>query len=411
MRQETLALTSLDAFVREFVRLLGDDGVARVTDAKERRSALLDALRGRRALLIWDNLETLTAEERDLIAEFLRRLPGAQQGHRHQPAPHRRKRGHHPAGPAGRRRRAGADGRFGQAVSHTGDPTDGCRHSVPTRPLRGQRRQSAGNPLDAGAGGAKGPHRGAGGGRLQDAGRSADLYGFLFAERCAIWRPATKRCSPRSPRSRPPRQPARWPMRPTCSPSGQHRAGAAGDPLAGDRSGRDRYGLHPLTRAYVATALAVPMMTTTAPVAPTAPAAAAGISLNPAARREALRYWVDYARKYGGAGKDAYQTYDRLDAEWPNLESAAAGLYELTGRPGALTDREATGMLNDLATALCGATGPLFFRGFWNESVRLAGWAYDATAALGDWESRLARLRRGLDPLPPRRNRSHIRLG
>ncbi|MGD8624612.1 MAG: NB-ARC domain-containing protein, partial [Anaerolineae bacterium] len=74
---ETLALTSLDAFSREFALGLGARDVAEIPDATDRRRALLDALRGRRALLIWDNLETLNQGERLAIAEFLRRLPGA----------------------------------------------------------------------------------------------------------------------------------------------------------------------------------------------------------------------------------------------------------------------------------------------------------------------------------------------
>ena len=75
VRQETLALSSLDAFIREFARQLGKGDIVQTADAIERRRALLDALRGRCTLLIWDNLETLIAPERDAIAEFLRRLP------------------------------------------------------------------------------------------------------------------------------------------------------------------------------------------------------------------------------------------------------------------------------------------------------------------------------------------------
>lgn len=75
VRQETLAQSSLDAFCREFARILGQNEVVQISDAKARRQALLDVLRGRQALLIWDNLETLTAEEREQIAEFLRKLP------------------------------------------------------------------------------------------------------------------------------------------------------------------------------------------------------------------------------------------------------------------------------------------------------------------------------------------------
>ncbi|MCP4518129.1 MAG: NB-ARC domain-containing protein, partial [Delftia sp.] len=48
VRQETLAQTSLDAFVREFIRLLGHMQERQITEALARRKALLDALRGRR---------------------------------------------------------------------------------------------------------------------------------------------------------------------------------------------------------------------------------------------------------------------------------------------------------------------------------------------------------------------------
>ncbi len=75
VREETLALSSLDSFCREFAKGLGQTDIVKMTDATERRRALLDALRGRRTLLIWDNLETLNAEERDMIAEFVRKLP------------------------------------------------------------------------------------------------------------------------------------------------------------------------------------------------------------------------------------------------------------------------------------------------------------------------------------------------
>ncbi|MEH2046556.1 TIR domain-containing protein [Nostoc sp.] len=75
VRQEIFALSSLDSFCREFAKGLGRADIVKMTDATERRRALLNTLQGRRTLLIWDNLETLNAEERDMIAEFLRKLP------------------------------------------------------------------------------------------------------------------------------------------------------------------------------------------------------------------------------------------------------------------------------------------------------------------------------------------------
>src|SRR5262249_39769614 len=97
----------------------------------------------------------------------------------------------------------------------------------------------------------------------------------------------------------------------------------------------------------------------------------------------ALRYWVDYAKQYGGEHKDAYQTFDRLEAEWPNLESAAGDLRELAGLPGTLSDQEAARMLNDLTRSLGGF---LRFHGYWEEQVRLNEWSYAAVKALGDWK-------------------------
>ncbi len=105
-------------------------------------------------------------------------------------------------------------------------------------------------------------------------------------------------------------------------------------------------------------------------------------------RCDALRhafagYWGDYAQKYGGEDKDAYQTFDKLQAEWPNLEAAAGELWALTGLPGKLTNAEAAQMLNDLAVAL---KQFLWFRGYWDEGVRLSEWRYAAALAREAWQ-------------------------
>ncbi|GAB4182367.1 MAG: hypothetical protein Fur005_44980 [Roseiflexaceae bacterium] len=76
IKQQSLTLPSLDAFIREFAILLGQPQITALPDAAERRKQLLALLRERRVLLIFDNLETLIEEERSQIAEFLRRLPG-----------------------------------------------------------------------------------------------------------------------------------------------------------------------------------------------------------------------------------------------------------------------------------------------------------------------------------------------
>ena len=98
-------------------------------------------------------------------------------------------------------------------------------------------------------------------------------------------------------------------------------------------------------------------------------------------RERFVRYWVDYAWRYGGSSKN-YKTFDRLEAVWPNLEAAAAQLWAMTGLPAVLRDEEAAGMLNELARAL---SFFLLFRGYWDEAIRLATWAYEAMVAAGRW--------------------------
>ncbi len=92
------------------------------------------------------------------------------------------------------------------------------------------------------------------------------------------------------------------------------------------------------------------------------------------------RYWLNYAQKYGGSDEDAYKTFDRLEAEWPNLDAAARSLWDLSGISDTLRDEEAAEMLIKLNRALRD-----FFekRGYWDEQARLGEWAYFAAQALG----------------------------
>ena len=65
---------TLDEFLNETARVLGQIGIAKLT-GNEKRRALIDVLRSMRTLLIYDNLETLSKEEQEGIADFLRELP------------------------------------------------------------------------------------------------------------------------------------------------------------------------------------------------------------------------------------------------------------------------------------------------------------------------------------------------
>ncbi|MEA3309013.1 MAG: tetratricopeptide repeat protein [Chloroflexota bacterium] len=119
------------------------------------------------------------------------------------------------------------------------------------------------------------------------------------------------------------------------------------------------YTLHPLTRRLAADELA----TRTEIIAPL--------------RDGFTRYWVDYAQHYGGWEKNAYRTHDRLEAEWPNLEAAAVLLYEQLAESEA-----AVRSLNRLSDALYSF---LWFRGYWEEVVRLNRSTHGAMSEFEEW--------------------------
>jgi tetratricopeptide (TPR) repeat protein len=377
VRQETLALSSLDAFVREFARLIGGADLAAIPDATERRRALLDALRGRRALLIWDNLETLDDEEHGLIAEFLRRLPGENKAI------------------VTSRRRVGESAvtiRLDRlSVSEAYDLMDafGRRHArvsaelalASTTTKHAIYEAVGGNPLalhfTLGLVAQKGYTLDTALARLRDPARASDLYGFLFADAvrdlqatdsavlsalAAFHTPVGVAALAEATRQSAVAVALAVEQLVTLS-------------LVNDLAGGS-YGLHPLTRIYVRAVLGQGEDAQRP--------ALSGLELDQTAHRNALHFWVEYAQKYGGNREDAYQTFDRLEAEWPNLEAVAADLRDLAGIPGPLADREAARMLIDISHTL---SSFLQLRGLWSERVRQAEWAYEAAKALDDWSA------------------------
>jgi tetratricopeptide (TPR) repeat protein len=74
IQETTLATTTLNAFIDEIARAIGQPEIWQLAGEQKNR-ALIDSLRGMNALLILDNLETLTSAEQSAIGEFLRNLP------------------------------------------------------------------------------------------------------------------------------------------------------------------------------------------------------------------------------------------------------------------------------------------------------------------------------------------------
>jgi len=74
IQEMTLAATTLNAFVDEIARAIGHPRIGQLARNQKSR-ALINALHETKALLILDNLETLTSSEQSTIGEFLRNLP------------------------------------------------------------------------------------------------------------------------------------------------------------------------------------------------------------------------------------------------------------------------------------------------------------------------------------------------
>jgi tetratricopeptide (TPR) repeat protein len=375
VREETLALSSLDSFCREFAKGLGQTDIVKMTDATERRRALLDALRGGRTLLIWDNLETLNAEERDMIAEFVRKLPTPNKAI------------------ITSRRRTGESAvtirldRLLETEALELMREKGRLHPRLAQELNATKPEiltalyeaSGGNPLaldwTLGQVAHKGYSISVALERLRNAAKSEDLYGFLFAD-------AAKTLSEKD-------RTVLSALTVFLTPAKTAALADATDlaiteievslerlvtlSLVNDLDG-ERFGLHPLTRTYIRAVVGGTDTVVTAPLS--------GIRFDSAAQGKVLRYWVDFAQKYGGDGKDAYQTHDKLEAEWQNLEGVATTLREMAGISNALKDRQAAQMLIDLEDAL---SNFLWFRGYWDEWVRLGEWRYQAGKALSQW--------------------------
>ncbi|MFL6211127.1 MAG: TIR domain-containing protein [Pyrinomonadaceae bacterium] len=74
IRELKPAARTLDEFLNESARVLSRTDIARLV-GNDKRRALLDALREMRVLLIYDHLETLSKDEQEALAYFLRDLP------------------------------------------------------------------------------------------------------------------------------------------------------------------------------------------------------------------------------------------------------------------------------------------------------------------------------------------------
>jgi tetratricopeptide (TPR) repeat protein len=362
---------SLDAMLSEFARDLGETGVAQQAGSEKRR-ALLDALRShsspqRRLLLILDNLETLPEDDLAPLFSFLRRLPGDCKAI------------------VTSRRRAGEGAVWLRLekldwLAACDLIADEARRAERLARILDPERDRWQELYDAAGGSPLALHwiLGLMRGRnlsldralaLLRQGETADspLHQFIYREArrdmaADDWRVLGALSLFAAPAS--------FEALASVSDLSRLALESALERLDAyalvDAAGPDGpYSLHPLTRQLAAAELGAQPDT-----------------VWPLCERFA-EYWVGYAKHYGGSSEN-YRTFDRLRAEWPNLEAAAVALRSAVSVPGALRDRKAAMMLNDLINSL---RFFVIFQGYWDERERLGEWAYEANVVSGDWAS------------------------
>jgi tetratricopeptide (TPR) repeat protein len=373
------AARTLDAMLNEVARAMDCPGVAREAGAEKRR-ALLDELRRfsgpeRRVLLILDNLETLPSDELVPLFEFLRRLPG----HCKAIVTSRRRAGEgavwlrlekldwEPAWEliADRMERdarlertltRAGEARWQELYDAAGGSPLALRWSLGLMSARNLSLDRALALLRGGAADDSPLHRFIYREARQDMG--ADDWRVLGALSLFAAPASFDALSSTTELTR------------LMLESALERLDAY---ALVDAAGPDGpYSLHPLTRQLAAGELA------------------GQPEMGDILRASFARYWVDFAERYGGGRKGAYQTFHHLDAEWPNLEAAVEVLrnqvYVAALKQNQVSEdaKEAAHLLNDLARAL---RTFLWFRGHWEERVRLGEAAYQAMAALKDWRN------------------------
>lgn len=368
VRQLSPPARVLEDFLDETARVMGQPDIARLA-GEDKRRALLEALRSVRALLVYDNLETLSKEEQEALADFLRTLPTGCKA-------------------IFTSRRRGGEGAVwlrlekleweaGRAIIEsqmTRDPrlANKLRRADESR-LRELYEETGGSPLalmhTLGLLRVRGELTLKGALELLRGNRDPDLQGFIFQEarRELTLNDQTALCAlsffvPSATFEA-------W-----ADVSGLSRSALevtidhlSALSLVDVPPGEERYGLHPLTRHFVRDELLTDNQ------------------LAVEIGRRFADYWVSYAKRNGGSGRN-YLNFNLLSAEWANLDSTAEWLWQTAEVSGdKVGDERASRALGDLADELGGAAGPLFYFGRWDQHLLLNARAYEAMIALGEW--------------------------
>jgi tetratricopeptide (TPR) repeat protein len=369
IRAEARATTTLDEFVNETAHALGQPYITKLADDHKIRT-LFDALRKTRVLLIYDNLETLTKEEQEALADWLRFLPQSCKA-------------------ILTSRRRGGEGALWLRLEALDWET--ARAIIQHESAR---QENLRETLEhAGEGRWREMHEETGGsplaliwtlGLMRTRGLPFDRALEMLKQGASLKSPLQKFIYKEARKELGAGDVAVLNALSFFFPSATFEAlMAVADlsrtaletvlerldslSLVNRELGAERYSLHPLTRNYVRDDL----------LADEQMAYETGMRF--------ARYWVDYAKKYGGYDKESYKTFDRLETEWANMDTISRWLWETAAVKG---DRVGN---NDAARYLVDLTSSLSFflsySGRWDEFIKLSERSYFAAYTSDTWRN------------------------
>lgn len=356
IHKDTLAPTTLDALLDELGGLLSTE-VRRLPSTELKRAQLERALRGTAALLVLDNLETLSSEDRQQVGEFLRRLPPDCKA-----IVTSRRRSGESAVTVRLDRLPWQTARelFMQLGKREAPVQELVEHLGEAR-LQQLYKSSGGSPLALRWIIGFMRERGYSFERvlelLDNASQSSDLHDFVFQEALEQLSPEARQAFSGLALFR---TPATLTQLAATSGLADEVTQSAVEQLVllslvESDSEHERFHLLPLThtlaRSYVDEECGLRF----------------------------ARTWADFARIHGGDHPEDFTSYDRLEAEWPNLEGGLAWLYKLSVTS---TGRRAALVLPELVQSL---RRFLWFRGYWNELAELGKQCFEVAQTTGNW--------------------------
>jgi hypothetical protein len=359
---KTPTALSLDDFLNQTARQMGEVGIAKM-ESSQKAEALHQALQKASTLLVYDNLETLPAEDQEALAEFLRYLPEGSKAM----LTSRRRGGEGAlwlrldklswdAACAIIENKAKQDENLRKKLDKTGEnlwkelykESNGSplalNHILGLMRLR--RTLSVKGALEL----------------LRGGSGNEDILKFVFREAekeldesdnaaltaLALFEPS-----------------APYDALQEVSALSRNALNMSLDRLDAlsllADAGEDRYALHPLTSRY----------------------AKEFLEEADEIKQRFAAYWLSYAERYGGSSHN-YATFPKLDAEWKNLQKTLDNYWEQTAFNGeAVGNSNALRFINRLLDAL----RVYFYYSRWDELIQWSTRAYEALHATGDWRN------------------------